>query len=128
MNFTELLNKARIAKNNSYSPYSKFKVGAAVLANDGKVYLGTNIENASYGLSICAERVAIFNAISAGNEKIEAVAVSCPHASDTNSMMPCGACLQVITEFSTIDTTIVVDHVGNFKISELMSIPFHLKK
>ena len=128
MDADELLRKARSAKKNSYSPYSKFQVGAAVLAADGTVYLGTNIENASYGLSICAERAAIFNAISAGNTKIKALAVSCPRSSNTNSMMPCGACLQVISEFSTDETTIVIDNVGDFNISDLLHTPFRLSK
>tara|TARA_R110001583_G_scaffold42992_4_gene136686 strand:+ start:21 stop:410 length:390 start_codon:yes stop_codon:yes gene_type:complete len=126
MTLNELLKNARDARIHSYSPYSKFQVGAAVLADDGKVYVGTNIENASYGLSICAERSAIFNAISAGNKKIVSIAVSCPQSSHTNSMMPCGACLQVISEFSTDDTTVSVEAIGNFKITDLLRYPFRI--
>ena len=79
----------------AYAPYSNFKVGAAVLAKSGKVYTGCNIENASYGLSICAERVAIFKAISE-REDISAIAV----ASDSGNSQPCGSCRQVILEFN----------------------------
>ena len=122
----QLLSEARAAKENSYSPYSNFKVGASVLADDGTVYTGTNIENASYGLSICAERVAIFNAISAGSRKIYSIAVSCPESDSESAMMPCGACLQVMSEFSTEKTTVLIDNVGEFKLSDLLKKPFKL--
>ena len=121
-----LLEKARTAKTNSYSPYSKFSVGAAVIAEDGEIYCGTNVENASYGLSLCAERVAIFNAISSGNKEILAIAVTCPESPKESSLMPCGACLQVIHEFSSTNTTIIVDHVGEFKLTELLTKPFNI--
>jgi cytidine deaminase len=87
---------ARTAAKASYSPYSKFKVGAAVRATSGKVYTGTNVENASFGLCNCAERSAIFSAISAGEEMIDVVAVYTPTTTPT---APCGACRQVINEF-----------------------------
>jgi cytidine deaminase len=87
---------ARAAAKRSYSPYSKFRVGSAVLAGSGKVYAGCNVENASYGLCNCAERSAIFTAASAGERKIRAVAVYTPTATPT---APCGACRQVINEF-----------------------------
>jgi cytidine deaminase len=87
---------ARVAAQASYSPYSKFRVGAAILAGSGKIYTGTNVENASYGLCNCAERTAIFSAIAAGEHAVKAVAVYTPtklaHA-------PCGSCRQVINEF-----------------------------
>lgn len=92
----ELLNSAKRASLNSYSPYSKFPVGAAVLCGDGKVYCGTNVENVSYGLSICAERAAVFSAIAGGAKNIKAVAVY----SKAGDVSPCGACRQVILEFS----------------------------
>jgi cytidine deaminase len=123
----DLIEIARTAKTNSYSPYSKFSVGAAVLAEDGKIYSGTNVENASYGLSLCAERVAIFNAISSGNKEIHVIAVTCPESPKVDSLMPCGACLQVIAEFSTTKTTIVVDHVGEFKLTGLLTKPFFIE-
>lgn len=94
--YEKLLNIAKEASKNSYSPYSKFKVGCAVLCDNGEIYLGTNIENASYGLTICAERVAVFNAVSNGVKKIKAVAVY----TDKKNIPPCGACRQVIFEFS----------------------------
>ena len=87
---------ARTAAKASYSPYSKFRVGAAVLAGSGKIYSGTNVENASYGLCNCAERTAIFTAVADGEKSVKAVAVYTPtkfaHA-------PCGSCRQVINEF-----------------------------
>lgn len=87
---------ARAAAKKSYSPYSKFPVGAAVLTGSGKVYTGCNVENASYGLCNCAERTAIFSAVAAGEKEIRAVAVFTPTPEPT---MPCGACRQVINEF-----------------------------
>lgn len=87
---------ARAAARASYSPYSKFRVGAAVLAGSGKIYAGCNVENASYGLCNCAERTAIFTAAAAGERRIMAVVVYTPTPAPT---MPCGACRQVINEF-----------------------------
>ena len=87
---------ARAAAKASYSPYSKFKVGAAVLMESGKIYAGTNVENASYGLANCAERSAIFAAVSNGERTIRCVVVYTPTTAPT---MPCGACRQVINEF-----------------------------
>ena len=87
---------ARAAARASYSPYSKFRVGTAVLAGSGKIYVGCNVENASYGLCNCAERTAIFTAASAGERKLQAVVVYTPTPTPT---MPCGACRQVINEF-----------------------------
>ena len=87
---------ARAAAKKSYSPYSEFPVGAAVLAASGKIYAGCNVENASYGLCNCAERTAIFTAAAAGERRILAVAVFTPTAQPTS---PCGACRQVINEF-----------------------------
>ncbi len=87
---------ARTAAQASYSPYSKFRVGAAVLAGSGKIYAGTNVENASYGLCNCAERTAIFSAVAAGEREVKAVAVYTPTKTAT---APCGACRQVINEF-----------------------------
>ena len=83
-----LLEAAWAAARNGYAPYSNFRVGAAVLA-DGKVYDGCNIENASYGLTVCAERVAVFNAISAGNRRIDAIAVTCLDAATARHPSGC---------------------------------------
>lgn len=87
---------ARVAAESSYSPYSKFPVGAAVLCGSGKIYTGCNVENASFGLCNCAERTAIFTAAAAGERIVRAVAVYTPTATPTS---PCGACRQVINEF-----------------------------
>lgn len=92
----ELKRRARVAAANAYAPYSRFAVGAAVLAADGSMYAAANIENASYGLSMCAERNAIFRAVSEGTRNIVAVAVYTP---TPNPTPPCGACRQVIAEF-----------------------------
>ena len=94
---------ARQAAATSYSPYSRFKVGAAVLAGSGKIYSGANVENASYGLCNCAERTAIFSAISAGERQIDVVVIYTP---TTEPTLPCGACRQVIHEFGPATTVI----------------------
>jgi cytidine deaminase len=93
---SHLEESARHAAANAYFPYSKFRVGAAVLAGSGKIYVGCNVENASYGLCNCAERTAVFTAIAAGEREISAVAVYTPTQTATS---PCGACRQVINEF-----------------------------
>jgi cytidine deaminase len=91
-----LVAAARRAAQAAYAPYSKFRVGAAVLAGSGKIFTGANVENVSYGLSNCAERTAVFQAVAAGERKIVAVAVYTPTHKPT---LPCGACRQVIHEF-----------------------------
>lgn len=96
MNKEQLLAQSKVARENAYVPYSKFKVGAALLAKDGTVYEGCNIENASYGLTNCAERTAIFNAVSQNVREFAAIAI----VADTEGpCAPCGACRQVIAEF-----------------------------
>jgi cytidine deaminase len=87
---------ARAAASAAYSPYSNFRVGAAVLSASGQIFQGCNVENASYGLCNCAERTAIFSAVAAGERQLQAVAVYTPTPAPT---MPCGACRQVINEF-----------------------------
>ncbi|MDP1677561.1 MAG: cytidine deaminase [Bacteroidota bacterium] len=101
----ELVQRAIGAKLNSYSPYSKFRVGAAVLTDDNIIFSGCNVENASYGLAICAERNAIFQAAHAGKRKIVAVAVS---SDEKGFITPCGACRQVISEFADGKTEIIL--------------------
>ena len=86
---------AKAAQRNAYAPYSKFRVGAALLTKSGKVYTGVNVENASYGLANCAERVAIGKAVSEGHRKFQAIAVVAPNT----AISPCGACRQVMAEF-----------------------------
>ena len=98
-----LVQAAKEARKNAYAPYSKFKVGAALLTTDNKITLGGNIENASYGLTVCAERVAIFKAVSEGYKKFKALAVVTKDGS-----YPCGACLQVMAEFAPGLTVIIL--------------------
>lgn len=92
-----LLARAREARANAYAPYSRFQVGAALLATDGRVFTGCNVENASYGLANCAERVAIGKAVSEGAREFAAIAVTGPD--DVVPTAPCGACRQVLYEF-----------------------------
>jgi cytidine deaminase len=126
---TDLMTLAREASKRAYCPYSNFHVGAAVRA--GKmVFLGANVENASYGLTICAERTAIFAAVLAGAGPIEAIAVACvdaPDGCDPALLMPCGACRQVMAEFAAPETPILVDRVGTFRLDELLPCAFRLK-
>jgi cytidine deaminase len=124
----KLIREAIKAKEMSYSPYSNFKVGAALLAKSGKIYTGTNIENASYGLACCAERVAIFEAVKNGERDFEAIAV----VVDSGSPKPsCGACRQVLSEFSNDMKIILARSEKDYSVhtlKELLPLPFHLKK
>lgn len=105
MNFDILVNEAIKAREKAYVPYSKFKVGAAVLAENDKIYSGCNIENASFGATNCAERTAIFKAVSEGNRIIKAIAIVGDMSTHT---YPCGICRQVITEFASEDIKIIL--------------------
>ena len=105
LNYKLLLEKAYEGRKNAYAPYSNFKVGAAVLMENGKIYTGCNIENASYGATNCAERTAIFKAISEGNRKICAIAIV---GADDEYTYPCGICRQVIAEFADENTEIIL--------------------
>lgn len=122
------------AAQNSYSPYSKFKVGAAALFGslDGGqgVFVGANVENASYGLTICAERTAIFNGVTAGFTKLLAIAVACPSITPGMPIeygMPCGACRQVMSEFGDDETVIFVGDQLVTKLKQLLPLAFSLK-
>ncbi|MBX6313168.1 MAG: cytidine deaminase [Isosphaeraceae bacterium] len=124
----DLLQAARAASQAAYCPYSQFHVGAAVLAG-GRIFTGANIENASYGLTICAERTAVFAAVLAGASRIEAVAVACvdaPAGSDPALLMPCGACRQVLAEFAGPETPVFVEGAGTFTLAELLPHAFRL--
>ena len=92
-----LLQIAKAATVNAYAPYSGYQVGSAVLCADGSIFTGCNVENASYSLTICAERSAIFNAVNAGQQSFLALAI---YADSTRNFPPCGACRQVISEFA----------------------------
>ncbi len=118
-----LIDAARKARENAYSPYSGVKIGAAVLTSDGSVYTGANIENASYGLSCCAERTAMFKAVSGGAGKILAIAVVGKSEQFTR---PCGACRQVMVEFNPAMTVMMrgVDGFAEDAVAESL-LPTH---
>jgi len=118
MDYNELMKKAIEASKNSYSPYSNFSVGACVLASSGNTYSGCNFENSSFGLTICAERNAIGTAIANGEKEIKAVAIYSPNQ---NNCFPCGACRQVMHEFSTDDKcfNVILDDKGELKVYTL---------
>jgi cytidine deaminase len=99
---------AREAREQAYAPYSGFQVGAAVFTEDGRTFTGANVENASYGLSMCAERTAMFHAAAQGARRVAAVAVS---ASNDEPTWPCGACRQVLYEFGS-DVALVSEGLG----------------
>jgi cytidine deaminase len=113
MKWDFLVEKALEARKNAYVPYSGFHVGAAVLAPDGRIFTGCNVENASYGASICAERTAIVKAISEGAAQISAIAIT----SDSKDLtFPCGICRQVIAEFGTRDIHLIcANKNGDYK-------------
>lgn len=121
----ELIEIARQYREHSYSPYSRFKVGAAVLTAGGKVYGGCNIENSAYGLTNCAERTAIFKAVSEGERELAALAVI---ADTDGSCSPCGACRQVMADFK-IPRIIMANLRGEIKtvsLEELLPFAFEL--
>ncbi|GAA0126757.1 MULTISPECIES: cytidine deaminase [Clostridium] len=120
MDYKELVKEAIEARKNAYVPYSNFKVGAAVITEDGTIYGGCNIENASYGAANCAERTAIFKAISEGHNSIKAIAVVGDQSTYT---APCGICRQVISEFLEEDgKIIVVKNEDDYQIKTLEEI------
>lgn len=120
----ELLEAARRARKNAVAPFSKFKVGAAVRAKSGRIYAGCNVENASYGLTICAERVAIFKALSEGERGFDAIAVV---TGADRLTPPCGACRQIIWEFCG-DAEVVLGNLDGkmeiLRMAELLPHPF----
>ena len=120
-----LIEKAREAREKAYCPYSHFMVGAAVLGENGKIYTGCNIENASYGMTVCAERTAIFAMVADGCRKFDALAVV--GAGDDDSA-PCMACRQVMTEFcSSFDVPVYVggpEKVYEHSMKEICPLPF----
>lgn len=120
MNYEELMILAEKASEQAYAPYSKFPVGACVLAESGNTYQGCNFENSSFGLTICAERNAVGSAIAAGERKIKAVAIYSPK---TTNCTPCGACRQVLNEFISDDgTDVIVKTDEGLKVYPLNSL------
>ena len=108
----DLLTAACKAQEMAYAPYSHYRVGAALLTTGGKLFTGANIENASYSMTICAERVAVVGAVMAGETEFEALAVA---SSGSERVMPCGACLQVLAEFAPGIRIITSDAKGELK-------------
>ncbi len=128
MNLRKLVNAARQARKRAYAPYSRYQVGAAVLAKSGKVYTGCNVENAVYPSGLCAERVAIFKAVSEGERALTAMAVV-----TKNGGSPCGACRQVLAEFARGDATVVIASARGeayqmFTLAELLPERFGAEK
>jgi cytidine deaminase len=127
----ELVEQARSVARRAHAPYSHFRVGAAVLDADRATYQGCNVESASYGLSMCAERTAIFAAVAAGaRHPFLELAVTCPDADAAlgdAGRMPCGACRQVMAEHLAPDATITVDGVGTFTIDQLLPRAFEFE-
>lgn len=115
----KLVAAAREAMKNAYSPYSHVRIGAAVLTGNGRIYSGCNIENASYGLSNCAERTAIFKAISEGARKLQAIAIV---GENDNFTTPCGACRQVILQFNPKMRVIRLGLHGSRKVTSALAL------
>ena len=125
MDNEKLVNLAKTAMIHSYSPYSRFKVGAAALSDEGSIYTGCNIENASYGATMCAERVAIYASIAAGNKNIKKIAIV---SSSDKFTYPCGMCRQVMAEFMQADGIIVLsqgEETKEYRIGDLIPNAFH---
>jgi len=123
-----LLAEARAAATRAYVPYSRFRVGAALAGAFG-VTRGCNVENASYGVGICAERTAIVSAVAAGHRAFDRIAIALPDSppgSPPNAFMPCGACRQFLAEFVGPDFPVLIDGVGEFRFDELFPYPFVL--
>ena len=125
--FSEMKRLAREAAKHAYAPYSRFAVGAAVLGASGRIHVGANVENASYGLSMCAERAAIFRAVTEGERTIDAV---CLYTATAAPSAPCGACRQVIQEFGSGALIICCTDDGaaerRYAAGELLPEPFRL--
>ncbi len=127
MNEKKLVEIAAEVKSRAYCPYSKFHVGAALLTKSGKVFTGINIENASYGATNCAERTAIFKAVSEGDYEFEAIAIA---SDDDDYIYPCGVCRQVMSEFCSSDFKVICsDKKLNYKVftmKEIMPLAFDM--
>jgi len=123
----KLVKAAIHASTNAYAPYSNYRVGAAVLTDTGEIFTGCNVENASYGLTICAERVAIFKAVSEGFTRWSAIAIYSP---DEPIPMPCGACRQVMSEAGNTPDVLVIDSnqkINQYTFDEILPLRFSLK-
>lgn len=127
IDYKVLMDKAKEASKMSYSPFSRFAVGAALIAKSGKIYSGCNVENSSFGMTNCAERTAIFKAVSEGEREILAIAIYSPNS---DNCYPCGACRQVMYEFQGDDEIIVItEDCGRLdarKLSEFLPFGFRI--
>ncbi|MGL4335346.1 MAG: cytidine deaminase [Turicibacter sp.] len=125
--YIELMNQAKKGYENAYAPYSKFQVGAAVLAKDGTYFIGSNVENASYGLTNCAERSALFSAYSKGYRREDLTAIAIV-ANCERPVSPCGACRQVMAELLPAGADVILlniqDDIKTFKLEELLPYSF----
>ena len=121
---TELYNMAIDAAKGAYAPYSGFSVGAAILCEDGRIFTGCNIENAAYSVTICAERVALFSAVSAGYRKFKAIAVAGGKGGDfSKPCPPCGVCRQALSEFCQSNMPVILAD-GEHTLGELLPMSF----
>ncbi|MDR1616692.1 MAG: cytidine deaminase [Syntrophomonadaceae bacterium] len=128
MNTENLMRQAREAQKNAYAPYSGFKVGAALLTCKGLVYRGANVENSSFGLTVCAERIAVFKGVNAGESDFKALAVA---ASGSGLIYPCGACLQVLAEFTSELAIYLAEGREGFRcfsLNDLLPLRFSLNQ
>lgn len=116
---SDLIKTATLARENAFAPYSNFKVGAAIETANGKIYTGCNVENASYGLTVCAERVAIWKAMSEGEREFTKIIVV---ADTTNLTPPCGACRQIIWEFCGDISVVLVNLQGKFETLQMVEL------
>ena len=126
-NLEDIVKQAQRARKRAYAPYSSYSVGAALLGKSGKIYWGVNVENASFGLSMCAERSAIFAAVASGETSFEVIAVA---AEGEDVALPCGACRQVMEEFE-IPWVVLANTEKKRKLvrrEDLLPMPFKLKK
>ena len=128
----ELLDRALDARKNSYAPYSGYRVGAALLCSNGKIYTGCNMENASYSVTLCAERSAFTAAVSAGERAFVAIAVAGGKGEDADEAAPpCGVCRQVMAEFCDKEFEIILGNEENLQVyclSELLPLAFQLEE
>ena len=131
--YEELLSLAKLTRGRSYSPFSHFAVGAALLSDADEIFVGTNVENSSYGATVCAERVALFSAVAAGVRRFRAIAVIGGRASEETreECQPCALCLQALAEFCDPDFEIITeDGKGGFNVyrfDSLLAKPFRLR-
>lgn len=129
----KLIERARAARATSYAPYSNIHVGAALLLEDGSMIEGANVENASYGMTVCAERIAIFKAVTGhGARRFSAIAVSVFGEAGAGlgaaALSPCGACRQVMAEFMSDDAPVIVDGSRDYTMGELLPDAFRIEK